>query len=318
MVGKIVRYACLASLLVLALGGMAWLAKHTVGPGLTVTWTAERPTAGPANSGLQATLSSLGESKGALDATSREYSAARSDHEAVTLAVENCYWSNASGLPTAVALQTHRVTDGDSGGPSMALNPFHFAALSFSDRLARERLAFSQELVNSRTYSRAYQLAIIIVGALATVVMAIRSMKKWGDNAACWISFSAIALSAIGTVLSSWSSFDGGTTIALRDQRALSQLQQLHWRIASDVLAEVEVCRNPGMWLTSTADAKSSMQRVDAWKARMEEILNSAVEDFSRPGDLAKQSGGGEVRTPTEPQTQSPEQPRKPETTALK
>jgi hypothetical protein len=314
MVRTVVRYTCLASLLILGFGGVAWLA-----PGLTVAWAAVGGTAGPANSVPQASLLAAGQSKAGRDATSREYQSARSDHEAVTLAVENCYWGNPSDLSKAAALQTHRVSDGDSAGPLMALNPFHFAARSFSDRLARERLSFSEELHDKRFYSRGYQLAIIIAGALATVAMAARSLWKLSENVAGTISFLAIGLSAIGTVLSSWTSFDGGATLALRDQRALSQLQQLHWRIEADVLAEVEFCKNPEVWPAAAADAKSPMRRVDAWKARMEEILNSAVEDFSRPGDLTKQSGGSDLSAPSEQQKrQTPDQQKKPENTASK
>ena len=79
-------------------------------------------------------------------------------------------------------------------------------------------------------------------------------------------------------------SFDGSQAIALRDQRALSQLEQLHWRVASDVLAKTGLCKSPA------TDPGEAMKQVDAWKARLETILDSAVESVAQPGDLSRQT----------------------------
>jgi len=98
------------------------------------------------------------------------------------------------------------------------------------------------------------------------------------------VGVSAIVLSAAGAAVSSMNTFEGSQAAALRDQRALSQLQQLHWRIASDVLRRPELCSN------SKLPPGKAMEVVDAWRTRLEAILDSAVESISKPGDI---SGGG-------------------------
>lgn len=55
---------------------------------------------------------------------------------------------------------------------------------------------------------------------------------------------------------------------ALHDQRALSQLQQLHWRIISDVLSKPELCNNPH------ADSGQAMAVAAARRTRLEAILD--------------------------------------------
>jgi hypothetical protein len=67
----------------------------------------------------------------------------------------------------------------------------------------------------------------------------------------------------------------------LRDKRTLSQLQQLHWRVASDVLKSTQLCNTPDN------QASETVEQVNAWKVRLETILDNAVESVSQPGDLS-------------------------------
>lgn len=145
---------------------------------------------------------------------------------------------------------------------------------------------------------RLYQTLILVIGALATIAIGVKSTlpREAKPSLSIAIGIFALSLSAAGTAVSSMSSFDGSQSIALRDQRALSQLQQLHWRVASDVLSKTGLCKTPA------TDPGDAMKQVDAWKARLETILDNAVESVAQPGDLSRQ-------TPTLPDTPKPAQP---------
>jgi hypothetical protein len=232
------------------------------------------------------------------DFARKEFAAARSDHAAIALDVGRCYseigdpiqWSPEVRAAMLFELDEnlmHRLPlkDGSVGqAPKRVLsilNPFHAAAISFSDRVSRNRIEFRRELENSRWWSDVYQWVIIGLGALATVLVSTRSIMTKEQKLAGVISVCAIVCSAAGAAVSSINTFEGGQATALRDQRALSQLQQLHWRIASDVLRQPELCDS-----SSKTVPPKVMDVVDAWRARLETILDSAVESLAKPGDL--------------------------------
>lgn len=234
------------------------------------------------------------------DSASKEFGSARTDHAAIALEVGKCYreitgdptqWS--PGVKAILFFEldknlmhslayTKKVSKSESPANGLpVLNPFHAAAISFSDRISRDRLEVRRELEDSRLRSMRYQSAILILGAFATVFVSIRSMMKNSTRLSDAVGISAIVFSAVGTAVSSMSAFEGSQSIALRDQRTLSQLQQLHWRVASDVLTKHELC---GDRITVPADA---MEMVASWRSRLEAIRDNAMETIARPGDLS-------------------------------
>jgi hypothetical protein len=196
-----------------------------------------------------------------------------------------------------VSMRPSLIGDTVSNNEPPALNPFHTAAISYSDRITRDRVYFRKELEDNRRKASLYQTLILVIGAVATIAIGVKSTlpTQVRPSVSIVVGVLALSLSAVGTAVSSMSSFDGSQAIALRDQRTLSQLQQLHWRVASDVIAKTELCKTP------TTDPGEAMKQVDAWKARLETILDSAVESVSQPGDLSRQ-------TPALPNTPKPAQ----------
>jgi hypothetical protein len=238
----------------------------------------------------------------------KEFDTARSDHATIALNVGECYWKDIGQPPqwprqVRIALMldfdnrlTHRIAYASMAGSDgmdmkFVLNPFHAAAISFSDRISRDRIQFGRELEDSRDTAFWYQRGILALGALGTILISLRAMVEDNSKLSRFVGVSAIVVSAVGASMTSMNTFDNSQAVAARDQRALAQLQQLHWRIASDVLTRPELCGNPG------AAPGKAMDVVDAWRVRLEMILDSAVESISKPGDL--QGGGGAV--PTEP-----------------
>jgi len=234
------------------------------------------------------------------DSASKEFGAARSDHATIALDIGQCYYKEIGDPihwpPTVRAIllfeldehMMHKVSyDGSSAGSGRSdhalpiLHPFHAAAISFSDRISRDRLAYRLQLEDSRSRSETFQLLILCLGAGATVFASVRAILQGHTIASGIVGVLAIVFSAAGVAVSSMNSFEGSQATALRDQRALSQLQQLHWRVASDVLKRPNLCSN-----TKTPPGEE-MNVVDAWRTRLEAILDSAVESISKPGDTS-------------------------------
>ncbi len=253
-------------------------------------------------------VAALGQFYRGTDNALKEFGAARSDHAAIALDIAQCYYETIgdpmhwSPSIRAILLSeldehrmqtppfvTHKPTEGSTAHTLPVLNPFHAAAISFSDRISRDRLEVRRELEDSRSRSRLYQILILGFGACATIFVSIRTVIPGNTPKAGFIGVMAIVFSTAGAAVSSMSGFDGSQIVALRDQRTLSQLQQLHWRVASDVLKRPNLCKEPA------AFSDDAMEVVDAWRTRLEAILDSAVETMAKPGDLS----GGRPQAPT-------------------
>jgi hypothetical protein len=237
----------------------------------------------------------------------KEFAAARSDHAAIALDIGRCYkeigdpiqWSPNVRAILLFELDEHlmhslsyKVGIANGGQSLPTLNGFHAAAISFSDRISRDRLEFRRELEDSRLRSRIYQYLILGLGAAATIFVSIRAIMKESTGWSGAVGVLAIVLSAAGAAVSSMNTFEGSQATAIRDQRALSQLQQLHWRIASDVLKRSNICSHTEL------PPGEAMNVVDAWRSRLEAILDSAVESVSKPGDISGGSSPSPDRAP--------------------
>ena len=252
-----------------------------------------------------------------VDNAFREFGSARGDHAAIALNIGQCYYAKISDpihwSPSVKAILLFELDNDlmhsldvptnlrDAKPPTdelLVLNPFHAAAISFSDRISRDRLEVRGELEDRRSRSSHYQVAILISGAVATILVSVKSIMRNSARLSNAFGICAVIASAAVTALSSMNAFDGSQSIALRDQRTLSQLQQLHWRIASDVLTRPELCKD------HDATSAGAMEMVASWRNRLEAIRDDAVETIARPGDLstgkAPNAGAAETggRTP--------------------
>jgi hypothetical protein len=245
---------------------------------------------------------------GGLDNAQKEFAAARSDHDDIALQVSQCYdeikdptsWSPAVRALLRFDLDEHLMHvippgAGTAAGHLPTLNAFHTAAIAFSDRVSRDRLVFRRDLEDNRFLAKRYQLLVVALGALATIFVSVRAIARGDTRMAGFVGIAAIVLSAFGTAVSSLNNFEGNAAIALRDQRALSQLQQLHWRIASDLVRRHELCGHVNALPVKTMD--DSMEVVNAWRSRLEAILDGAMDSISKPGDV---TGGAARVEPTD------------------
>ena len=257
----------------------------------------------------------------------RESIAAWSDHALIAQAINRCgpQDRNPAALPlsprdAASSCQIPNLiqTWWMDGTPEISAprHPVHAAALSFSDRIARERVFQSELLESTSSLAWWYKVMVVVFGAAATMTVGARTMldQKIGQRLLVALSIAAMVLSGIGTALTSLSGSDDRRSEALRAQRTLSQLQQLHWRIVSDVLGGTRFClayyrqdaNKAGQRLVRSspfdpADAKLVEDLVNAWKMRLEAILDTSVDTVARPGDLSQKPNEAEKKPDAKP-----------------
>ena len=227
-----------------------------------------------------------------------EYGTARSDHAEIAEAVAAC--SDGFADPTAWSASTRAVLlfelddtlnhtisqyqPTPTLGRVPPLTSFQRAAILFSDKLSRDRLAFRYEQEHSQNLAMWFQVATAVLGGLATFLIGVRALVDKENAYVAWFSAAAIACSAAGTVAASLSTFGDYQTNQLRYSRALAQLQQLHWRVASDVVKAPLLCTGNDENVSEKTDI------VNTWRDRYEAIRDTAAETLARPGDLATSS----------------------------
>jgi hypothetical protein len=228
----------------------------------------------------------------------------------------------------------HIVELNQSGGPLVApassvavvqpheqeLTAFERAALWQSSRILQERTRFLREAEERQDRARRNQLRILGLSAAGAFLVALRSLvaNKEDDDAAFRsltkgallpVSILALLMPVLATVVSGVATFDGDPNVVVRDVRTLSQLEQLHGRVAEDVTSDPFLCpimRAAGVLYrgndpTVQAAAASTvdpvmfnrclmdrMARTVAWEQRHEQILNDATPALAHAGDLPR------------------------------
>ena len=178
MLTNVARRTSFLLLLILATCGAVLIAKQEFAPDLQVGWEPDglkisfHPT--------EKALNTWFESEpfyAAKDNTAREYGSARSDHAAIALEIGQCYtgyrdplkWSTPTRAVLLVNLERSmhplRITDAALNDEPPALNPFHTAAISYSDRISRDRVHFRKELEDNHSKAHLYQTLILVIGA---------------------------------------------------------------------------------------------------------------------------------------------------------
>lgn len=303
MLRRFVRYVKVSAVLITILGAALGGVKHATAAAANGMPPADTPSMPEAKS---SSIFALEQFYSGTDGALKEFGAARSDHAAIALEIGQCYhdkfgdplkWSPSVRAILLFELDEHLMhkllytNDAGDRGKSTndmpILNSLHTAAITFSDRISRDRLEFRRELENSIFHSYWYQVMIVSLGAGTTILIGVRAIMQDSNFGSRLVGVAAIVLSAAGVAVSSINTFKGSQATVLRDQRALSQLQQLHWRVASDVLKQSTICKDP------TMPPGEAMNMVDAWRSRLETILDSAVESISKPGDLISGNAAG-------------------------
>jgi hypothetical protein len=210
------------------------------------------------------------------------------------------------------------------------LTSYERSAIYHSDRIRRERASYLEEAEQRQNRIRRNQLRILLLSAAGAFLVGMTTLVAGKDDApfksltrGALLPISALALlmPLLSTAISGVVAFDDDSRIALRDQRTLAQLEQLHGRVAEDVTSDPFRCpvvraaqtlerAQSGAGLPATATGLSRcimdrMQRTAAWQQRHEQILNDATQTLARAGDLARP---GDTKAPPAPHDPAPGQ----------
>jgi hypothetical protein len=202
------------------------------------------------------------------------------------------------------------------------LTSFEWAALYHSQRLVRERKRFLDDAAERQDRARRNQLRILCLSAAAAFLVSLRALAGNKDEDVAFrslmkgallpISVLALLMPVLATAVSGITTFDGDPNVVVRDVRTVSQLEQLHGRIAEDITSDPYLCRMT--WATNVRPSTDGlispvvrvpnvdrvslgkcvddrMNRTMAWTQRHEQILNDAMPSLAHPGDLPRPAG---------------------------
>jgi hypothetical protein len=133
------------------------------------------------------------------------------------------------------------------------LTSFERAVLYHSQRLTKERERFLHDAEERQDRARRNQLRILCLSAAAAFLISLRALAGNKDEDVAFrslmkgallpISVLALLMPVLATAVSGITTFDNDPNVVVRDVRTISQLEQLHGRIAEDVTSDPYLCR---------------------------------------------------------------------------
>jgi len=305
-----------AAVVVLLVGGLvAWLWPE--GRSDVARWIAGPPAAPPTSTAPQPAGAAQPAAAASTDqdpwstVAGQELQRANEEHWYIALPLTRCFreidLSDTQNVPgqVTVAFMLGQMPDGsDSWGASAAHPPefeltnYQRSVLLLSHSIARARAQLAAAADAAQTKMVRYQWCIVIVGALTTILVSIKSMSQGQSRPYFVVGIMAVVFSAAGTAVSSMNSFDSPNASFVKTERGLVQLRQLHLDLALMVFVEKDNCS--GME-TIDADAGNSgnsayrderAKRLADMTNRLKEIL--ATSGFGGEGvGAAPETAGG-------------------------
>jgi hypothetical protein len=224
------------------------------------------------------------------------------------------------GMPRDDAVAPGASTPQAEPGPDYVLTPFEQAAIYQSDRISAERQHYVADADKRQARLRWHQVTVLLVSAAAAFLVGLKTLMLNKDaelpfrslvaGAFFPISIFALLMPVIGTALSGVVAFDDDASAAVRDARAVAQLEQLHGRIAHDVIGDPHLCQMYQLAAEARGQKSAGIQtavsavrlrafdaclqdrfaRTVAWEQRHEQILNDANQTLAHAGDLPRGS----------------------------
>lgn len=170
---------------------------------------------------------------------------------------------------------------------------FYSAVAALSYAVADERLQSIRSAEESGRRASVFQIMIITIGALTTVVVSLRTMESLlSVSLMRGFSIAAILLSALGTGAASLNSFYAPREAVVRQVRGLVQLKQLHQEIY--VYLSAERCDTTPMDRVDAQGAELSdprARRIRLWHTQLQQIVGGADTSIPDPVDTARPVG---------------------------
>lgn len=224
-------------------------------------------------------------------ATVQEWQLASADHEIIAAAVAAC--SKIFDLETQpdfvrAELRMDTRPDGSRFGhyadpaqkssAELNLTNYQRAAIYLSDSIMRGRIEAATSANVNYSSMFWFQLAIVGIGAITTILISIKSIAPAGNSSATtnlslWVGILAIIFSSVGTATSALNSFYGPRESYLKSERSLAALRQLHSDIAAKVTSATDPDNCPKMDAANKDDPHA--KQVQDWATKLGAILNS-------------------------------------------
>ncbi|MGL3105338.1 hypothetical protein [Bradyrhizobium sp. BR 1432] len=164
---------------------------------------------------------------------------------------------------------------------TLTLSNYQRAVIYLSDSITRSRVESATAANLNYSSMFWFQLAIVGIGAITTILISIKSIAPTGDspttnNLSLWVGILAIIFSSLGTATSALNSFYGPRESYLKSERSLAGLRQLHSdiaaKIASTTLQPPDKC--PKFDPKDKDDTYG--KQVQDWATKLGTILNAA------------------------------------------
>jgi hypothetical protein len=240
----------------------------------------------------------------------QEWLLARADHESIAAAVAAC--SNIQDLdvqPNSIraVLRLDTLPNGSRGlsgnpeqksGGTLTLSNYQRAVIYLSDSIMRSRVEAATNANQNYSSMFWFQLAIVGIGAITTILISIKSIAPTGEspatnNLSLWVGILAIIFSSLGTATSALNSFYGPRESYLKSERSLAGLRQLHSDIAAKVTSTTplppEKC--PKIDPANKDDPQS--KQVQDWTAKLAVIVNAADSGSASSQNAGSSSAAG-------------------------
>jgi hypothetical protein len=209
------------------------------------------------------------------------------------------------------------------------LSYYERSALYQSDRVRADRLGYAAHADTLGQRLRSHQIVILLINAAAAFLIGLKTLALNKDDQVAFrslmagallpLSTLALLMPVIGTAMSGLVAFDDDASTILRDGRTVSQLEQLHGRIVSDIVGDPFICQfdrahvpgiratalparisDPKMLENAARDYRKALEsaaqleacrldrfkRAVSWEQRHEQILNEARASLAQAGNL--------------------------------
>ena len=189
------------------------------------------------------------------------------------------------------------------GSGGLSLSNYARTAIYLSDEITRSRTESAHNAHFNYVLMIGFQLAIVIIGAITTVLISLKSIMTADDtrkSLSLKIGIAAILFSSIGTATSALNAFYGPREAHLKAERSIAALRQLQ----SDIAIQVGSIREPqGKKECPSFDPANKddplYKQVQDWKTRLGAIINASDSGSSYPA---------ETTVPAEPTSSAPDQ----------
>jgi hypothetical protein len=213
----------------------------------------------------------------------RELVPARAQHFLVALAVARCFphvdLTNRPPASIEASLMLGLEPTGEltwvgasDATPGLELNPYQASMLVLSDAISRARLHSASILADNKAKMELYQWTLIILGAITTILVSIKSMSSERTPVFVAIGILAIISSALATACSGLISFYNPNENYVRSERVLLQLRQLHTELGFEAAGAVDLCKLTNNETPDDLKTKNLKQLLERFK----EVYNAA------------------------------------------